>query len=42
MDVALQLIFQNYGGALSDAEHVAHERRVAERGKTHEDGETCC
>jgi hypothetical protein len=30
MDVALQLIFQNYGGALSDAEHMAHERRVAE------------
>jgi alkanesulfonate monooxygenase SsuD/methylene tetrahydromethanopterin reductase-like flavin-dependent oxidoreductase (luciferase family) len=30
MDVALQLIFQNYGGALPDAEHVAHERRIAE------------
>jgi hypothetical protein len=30
MDVALQLIFQNYGGTLSDAEHTAHERRVAE------------
>ncbi len=30
MDVALQLIFQNYRGALSDEEHVAHERRIAD------------
>lgn len=30
MQVALQLIFQNYRGALSDAEHVAWERRLAE------------
>jgi alkanesulfonate monooxygenase SsuD/methylene tetrahydromethanopterin reductase-like flavin-dependent oxidoreductase (luciferase family) len=29
MNVALQLIFQNYGGALSDAEHVALETEVA-------------
>jgi alkanesulfonate monooxygenase SsuD/methylene tetrahydromethanopterin reductase-like flavin-dependent oxidoreductase (luciferase family) len=30
MDVSLQLIFQNYGGALPDAEHVAWETRIAE------------
>src|SRR5262249_49555398 len=30
MNVDLQLIFQNYGGALPDDVHVAHERRVAE------------
>ncbi|MGH7893060.1 MAG: LLM class flavin-dependent oxidoreductase [Candidatus Binatia bacterium] len=30
MDVALQLIFQNYGGALGDAEHFALETRIAE------------
>src|SRR5262245_35822666 len=29
MDVSLQLIFQNYGGALSDADHVAAETDVA-------------
>jgi alkanesulfonate monooxygenase SsuD/methylene tetrahydromethanopterin reductase-like flavin-dependent oxidoreductase (luciferase family) len=29
MNVSLQLIFQNYGGALSDAEHVAFETEVA-------------
>ncbi len=31
MKVSLQLIFQNYGGALSDAEHVAIESEVALR-----------
>lgn len=30
MNVALQLIFQNYRGALDDAEHVARESHVAE------------
>jgi alkanesulfonate monooxygenase SsuD/methylene tetrahydromethanopterin reductase-like flavin-dependent oxidoreductase (luciferase family) len=30
MDVSLQLIFQNYGGALPDDEHVAIETRLAE------------
>src|SRR5262249_54593065 len=30
MNVDLQLIFQNYGGALPDDVHVAHERRIAE------------
>jgi len=30
MDVSLQLIFQNYGGALDDRTHVAHESRLAE------------
>ena len=29
MRVSLQLIFQNYGGALPDAEHVALESEVA-------------
>jgi alkanesulfonate monooxygenase SsuD/methylene tetrahydromethanopterin reductase-like flavin-dependent oxidoreductase (luciferase family) len=29
MDVSLQLIFQNYGGRLDDATHVAHEMQVA-------------
>ena len=30
MQVDVQLIFQNYGGALDDATHVAHETRLAE------------
>ncbi len=30
MDVSLQLIFQNYAGALSDADHFALETRLAE------------
>lgn len=30
MDVALQLIFQNYGGRLDDAEHVRQESHIAE------------
>ena len=30
MNVDLQLIFQNYNGALPDDLHVAHERRIAE------------
>ena len=29
MNVSLQIIFQNYGGALSDADHVAFETEVA-------------
>ena len=29
MNVSLQIIFQNYGGALPDAEHVTFETDVA-------------
>ena len=34
MNVDLQLIFQNYGGALPDDVHVAHERRDRGAGRT--------